>query len=84
MHTARFVETVPEFFVKFLTRQGDLVLDPFAGSNVVGSVAERLERRWISIEINEEYATGSAFRFDKVGDRIYRKYIRSLSKRGGK
>jgi site-specific DNA-methyltransferase (cytosine-N4-specific) len=47
------------------------VLDPFAGSNVVGEVAERLGRRWISVEIKKEYAVGSAFRFDGLGEIVY-------------
>jgi site-specific DNA-methyltransferase (cytosine-N4-specific) len=70
VHPARFVEAIPEFFIKFLTNRGDIVLDPFAGSNVVGAVAERLERRWISIEIKEEYVLSSAFRFDGLGETI--------------
>ena len=80
LHPARFVETIPEFFIKFLTRKGDIVLDPFAGSNVVGGVAERLERRWISVEINEEYALGSAFRFG-LGERFYEKHANSNHKK---
>lgn len=63
---ARFVDAIPEFFIKFLTRKGNIVLDPFSGSNVVGAVAERLQRKWISIEINKIYVVGSAFRFDGV------------------
>ena len=63
VHPARFCERIPEFFVSFLTRPGNLVIDPFAGSNVVGQVAERLRRRWLSVEINSEYVTGSRFRF---------------------
>ena len=66
VNPARFVDAIPEFFIKFLTRKGDIVLDPFGGSNVVGAVAERLQRRWISIEINKIYVVGSAFRFDGV------------------
>lgn len=65
VHPARFVEAVPEFFIKFLTRSNDIVLDPFAGSNVVGKVAERLGRRWISAEINRKYVLGSRYRFPK-------------------
>lgn len=76
VHPARFVEAIPEFFIKFLTRQGDLVLDPFSGSNVVGKVAERLARRWISIEIQETYVVGSAFRFDGLGQEIYEKWLK--------
>ena len=62
---ARFVEAIPDFFIRFLTRPGDLVLDPFAGSNVVGHVAEKLGRRWISIDIEKEYLKASRYRFKK-------------------
>jgi site-specific DNA-methyltransferase (cytosine-N4-specific) len=78
---ARFVEKVPEFFIKFLTRPGDLVLDPFAGSNVVGEIAERLKRRWISSETNEEYVVGSAFRFPGVGPTTHRNWLRRQNRR---
>jgi site-specific DNA-methyltransferase (cytosine-N4-specific) len=67
-HPARFVEAIPEFFIRFLTEPGDLVLDPFAGSNVVGSVAEGLGRRWVSIELLKEYVKASRHRFlDRAG-----------------
>ncbi len=62
-HPARFPEALPDFFIRFLTRQGQLVLDPFAGSNVTGQVAESLGRRWLSTEINAEYVAGSRLRF---------------------
>lgn len=74
VHPARFVEAIPEFFIKFLTRKGDKVLDPFSGSNVVGEVAERLGRKWVSIEINETYVIGSAFRFDGLGEIVYQRH----------
>ncbi len=63
IHPARFPTAVPEFFIKFLTRPRQVVLDPFAGSNVTGQVAETLGRRWISIEINPDYVEGSRYRF---------------------
>lgn len=63
IHPARMSQDIPEFFIKFLTREGDLVIDPFAGSNMTGAVAERLKRKWIGIEINEAYAEGSKGRF---------------------
>ena len=63
IHPARFPPGVPEFFVKFLTEPGQLVLDPFAGSNVTGQVAERLGRSWLSIELNGDYVAGSRVRF---------------------
>ena len=54
---------MPEFFIRFLTKPGQTVLDPFAGSNVTGAVAEWLERRWIASEINAGYVAGSIVRF---------------------
>jgi site-specific DNA-methyltransferase (cytosine-N4-specific) len=73
VHPARFSERVPEFFINFLTRPGNLVVDPFAGSNMVGQVAERLKRRWLSVEINHEYVVGSRSRFGGPIDCIVRK-----------
>ena len=63
MHPARMPEFIPIFFIKFLTDRGDFVFDPFAGSNTTGLVAEKLKRRWISIEIDESYIEGSKGRF---------------------
>lgn len=63
VHPARFPRGLPEFFIKLCTSKGDTVLDPFAGSNVTGEAAERLGRRWIGIELAEEYLKGSRFRF---------------------
>ena len=63
IHPARMSEDVPKFFIKFLTDENDLVIDPFAGSNITGAVAESLGRNWMSIEIKKEYAEGSRGRF---------------------
>jgi DNA modification methylase len=63
IHPARFPAELPRFFINFLTNPGDLVLDPFAGSNTTGYVAESLNRRWIAIEISKEYVEDSQFRF---------------------
>ncbi len=62
-HPARFPEGLPEFFIKFLTDQGDLVVDIFSGSNTTGMVAERLERRWLGFELDRDYAALSMIRF---------------------
>lgn len=62
-HPARFPHGLPEFFVKFLTDPGDVVVDPFAGSNITGEVAEQLQRRWLAFEMVEEYLEASKFRF---------------------
>jgi site-specific DNA-methyltransferase (cytosine-N4-specific) len=63
IHPARFPAELPRFFINFLTEPGDLILDPFAGSNTTGYVAESLDRRWIAIEISPEYVEDSRVRF---------------------
>lgn len=69
-HPARMPIEVVDFFIKLLTDVGDLVLDPFAGSNTTGAAAESLGRKWISIETNQDYVNGSKGRF-KVLDLKY-------------
>ena len=64
-HPARFPPQVPEFFVRFLTDEIDLVVDPFAGSNVTGKVAAALGRRWASFELHRYYLEPSIARFDE-------------------
>ncbi len=62
-HPARFPAKLPEFFIKFLTEPGDVVVDIFAGSNTTGAVAELESRRWFAFEEKLDYLASSAFRF---------------------
>lgn len=64
-HPARFPEGLPRFFIEYLTDPGDLVLDPFAGSNTTGIAAECLGRNWVAVEMNLEYLEGSRYRFEQ-------------------
>lgn len=68
-HPARMPGGVVAFFIEFLTDPGDVVLDPFAGSNTTGYIAEKLDRKWVSMEISQEYIDQSKLRFDQ--DQIY-------------
>jgi DNA modification methylase len=63
VHPARYPYALPEFYIKLLTRPGGLVVDPFAGSNITGRVAEDLGRRRLSADINGGYVRASAVRF---------------------
>jgi site-specific DNA-methyltransferase (cytosine-N4-specific) len=72
IHPARFPAALPEFFIRFLTKPRQLVLDPFAGSNVTGQVAQSLQRRWLSVEINPDYVAGSRFRFPDATPTVFR------------
>jgi len=69
-HPSRMQLGLPEFFIKFLTDPDDLVLDPFAGSNTTGAAAEQLGRRWISIEVQEKYVSGSYAWFNDLGTMV--------------
>lgn len=62
-HPARFPKKLPEFFVKFLTDENDLVVDIFGGSNTTGEICQELNRRWYSFELDREYVAASIFRF---------------------
>lgn len=62
-HPARFPSKLPEFFIKFLTNPGDLVVDIFGGSNTTGQAAEALGRHWFSFDLELEYLATSSFRF---------------------
>lgn len=62
-HPARFPRFLPEFFVRMTTEPGDLVVDPFAGSCVTGEVCEQLNRKWICIDLVEDYLKGAVARF---------------------
>ncbi len=63
LHPARFPVAFAEFFIRFLTDEGETVLDPFGGSGSTGEAAERMGRKWITMEINEDYIRGSQMRF---------------------
>jgi DNA modification methylase len=63
-HPARFPRRFAEFFIKFLTNEGDCVFEPFAGSNTTGYAAELLGRNWIACELDENYLKNSMLRFE--------------------
>ncbi|MDR3573069.1 MAG: site-specific DNA-methyltransferase [Anaerolineaceae bacterium] len=63
-HPARMPEGLASFFIQFLTDPGDIVLDPFAGSNTTGFIAECLQRKWVSIDIKEDYIDQVKIRFE--------------------
>ena len=70
--------SLASFFVHFLTDPGDLVLDPFAGSNTTGFVAELAGRRWVAIDQEKKYVEQSRIRFgDPVLKSNRRKKARS-------
>ena len=63
-HPCRMPVDLAKFFIQFLTQEDDMVLDPFAGSNVTGYTAEISNRRWVSVEKERKYACAAMSRFD--------------------
>ncbi|HEV2416993.1 MAG TPA: site-specific DNA-methyltransferase [Terriglobia bacterium] len=76
-HPARMPAKLVEFFVRFLTDANDLVVDPFAGSNTTGAVAESLGRRWKAFEINSDYLDASKARFPSTSVKVPRRSVRT-------
>jgi site-specific DNA-methyltransferase (adenine-specific)/site-specific DNA-methyltransferase (cytosine-N4-specific) len=54
-HPAAFPENLPEWFIKLFSQEGETVLDPFAGSGTTLTVAQKMKRNSIGIEILPEY-----------------------------
>lgn len=65
-HPARMSGGLVNFFIQFLTDEGDLVLDPFSGSNTTGYCAEKLNRKWVSFEVKEDYIKQAIIRFSEL------------------
>ena len=55
-HFATFPPKLIEPCIKAGSREGDLVLDPFTGAGTTGMVATRLDRQFVGVEMNPEYA----------------------------
>jgi DNA modification methylase len=53
-HSAAFPESLPEWFIKLFTKEGDVVLDPFLGSGTTAVVAKRMQRKYVGVELLDE------------------------------
>jgi DNA modification methylase len=54
-HPAPFPEELVRKCVSYYSYKGELVLDPFCGSGTTPFVANKMERRYIGIELNPDY-----------------------------
>lgn len=68
-HSAVFPESLPEWFIKLFTQEGDWVLDPFVGSGTTSVVAKRLGRNSVGIDTMPEYIEYAKERIGKVYDK---------------
>ncbi len=65
-HSAVFPRDLPAWFIKLFTRPGDIVLDPFVGSGTTALAALQLGRRFIGIDVNNEYVELSNERISEI------------------
>lgn len=58
-HSAVFPLSLPHWFIKLFTKEGDVVLDPFVGSGTTAIAAKLLNRHYLGIEIVSEYVVNA-------------------------
>ena len=54
-HSAAFPKSLPTWFIKLFSNEGDIVLDPFMGSGTTALAAIDLNRRYVGIELSQKY-----------------------------
>ena len=54
-HSAVFPVDLPQWFIKLFTKEGEWILDPFAGSGTTGVAALQTSRKFVIIDTNQEY-----------------------------
>jgi len=65
-HPAIFPEQLAEDHIISWSNEGDIVLDPFSGSGTTSKMAKKNNRKYIGIDISEEYC--------KLAEKILAKY----------
>lgn len=65
-HPAMFPEELPKRCIKMNSYVNDLVVDVFAGAGTTLLTAEKLNRRWIGVELDEHYCEIVKQRFANI------------------
>ena len=65
-HVAIFPEKLVEYFIKGMTREGELVCDIFSGSGTTAAVSKKLKRNYIGMEISQAYNDESQIRLNNI------------------
>jgi DNA modification methylase len=65
-HPAMFPEELVERVLKLFSYQNDVILDPFNGVGTTTVVAKKTNRRYLGIDISEEYCKKSELRIKEV------------------
>ena len=65
-HGCQMPEQLLGRIIRACSNQGDLVLDPFAGSGTTLVVAKKLGRRWLGFELSANYVAKTKARLDSA------------------
>ncbi len=69
-HSAVFPVDLPTWFIKLFTDGSSIVLDPFIGSGTTAVAAKQLGRKYVGIDINEEYCQMARQRLVQIQPRL--------------
>ena len=69
-HSAVFPVSLPTWFIKLFTDSSSIVLDPFIGSGTTAMAAKQLGRKYVGIDINEEYCQIARQRLMQIQPRL--------------
>lgn len=78
LHPAKYPESMVEKFIRFFTKSGDVVFDPFLGTGSTLVACHNSERNGIGIELQNKYADIAKERLNKLEGQL------KLSERGAK
>jgi site-specific DNA-methyltransferase (adenine-specific) len=67
-HSASFPISLPIWFIKLFTQEGDLVFDPFIGAGTTALACIKLNRHYVGIEMMEQYYNLAAQAIEKVNN----------------
>jgi len=70
-HSAAFPVDLPTWFIRLFTVEGDVVLDPFVGSGTTAVAAKQLGRKFVGIDISEEYLQLAEERIMRIQPRLF-------------
>lgn len=79
-HPCQMPEAILDRIVKVASDPGDVVLDPFAGSGTTLAVAKKLGRRYIGMELSENYCYGILARLSTTKSSLQSRQRRDRAK----
>jgi len=70
MHPAMYPQGVPDYLIQTFSREGDLIFDPFVGSGQTCLSCLRLKRKFIGVDMSEEYVNIAKMRIIEYQKRV--------------